>query len=205
MSPIAHGRPATVHTPAPAVTHCSKAPSLHRSLPKKVNMPLERLSIKLALKAIRAPRVDMATVKEAINNNNNNNNNKDSGAKTLSRSTSSGHLTVLLDTRARDEYIVSRIPGAVNAETIEEVLALPGINKDTRIICYCSVGYRSAKMTKQLRHAGFQRVYNYEGSIFEWAEQGGELENTDKQEVHHVHPFNVKWGRLLRSDLHYSG
>jgi hypothetical protein len=67
-------------------------------------------------------------------------------------------------------------------------------------VAYCSVGYRSARLVAQLRQAGYTQVYNLEGSIFRWANEGQSLVSQG-QLVAVVHPFNPTWGLLLRPGL----
>ena len=96
---------------------------------------------------------------------------------------------VLLDVRTQAEFDVSRIAGARRVDPDAKSVALP---KDTLIVTYCSVGYRSAKFAQRLQEAGFTNVRNLEGSIFQWANEGRATEPSAK-----VHPYNEKWGALL--------
>jgi hypothetical protein len=59
---------------------------------------------------------------------------------------------------------------------------------------------RSARLVAQLRQAGYTQVYNLEGSIFRWANEGQSLVSQG-QLVAVVHPFNPTWGLLLRPGL----
>jgi rhodanese-related sulfurtransferase len=107
---------------------------------------------------------------------------------------------VLLDVRTEAEWNVSHLPGArrVHPEaTIEEATA--GLPKETPIVTYCAVGYRSGTLATKLRGAGFTHVHNLEGSIFQWANEHRPLVSGDKP-VTVVHPYNSLWGRLLIED-----
>ena len=108
---------------------------------------------------------------------------------------------VLLDVRTEDEWNVSRLPGsrrvAPNA-SIEK--ATEGMPKETPIVTYCAVGYRSGTMATKLREAGFTSVRNLEGSIFQWANEHRPLVREDKA-VTTVHPYIGLWGRLLTDDV----
>ena len=109
---------------------------------------------------------------------------------------------LLLDVRESDEYSVSQIHGAKQAATIEQVVAILDKQEKSRItILYCSVGYRSASLVQQLQQRGYTRIYNLEGSIFEWANKGYPVYQGDKP-VSVVHPYNYWWGRLLNTKLH---
>jgi rhodanese-related sulfurtransferase len=106
---------------------------------------------------------------------------------------------LILDVRTEAEYAVSHIRGArrVDPEArASQVLA--GLPTDRPIVTYCSVGYRSAALAQRLIAAGRKDVFNLEGSIFQWANEGRPLEQ-DGKPVSTVHPYNDSWGRLLRS------
>ena len=66
---------------------------------------------------------------------------------------------------------------------------------------YCSVGYRSSILAEKLQDLGFTRVYNLEGSIFKWANEGRPLAQ-DQTPVQKVHPYNTDWGKLLEKKYH---
>ena len=110
---------------------------------------------------------------------------------------------LLLDTRARAEYERSHLPGARWAGFREfdggRWAELP---RDTLIVTYCSVGYRSDLIGQRLREMGFERVYNLYGSLFEWANRGYPLQNERGDTVKEVHTYNEEWSRwIVRPDL----
>ncbi|MBL8189065.1 MAG: rhodanese-like domain-containing protein [Acidobacteria bacterium] len=108
---------------------------------------------------------------------------------------------LLLDARAPKEYAVSHLPDAHLTETEQQALALlQGTPKERRIVVYCSVGYRSSALAQKLQQAGFTNVFNLEGSIFEWANEGKPVYQ-GKQPVSLVHPFDKKWGLYLHEKL----
>jgi rhodanese-related sulfurtransferase len=108
--------------------------------------------------------------------------------------------TVLLDTREKEEFDTSHIPNAIYAGyydfSIEQFNAL---NKDTTIIVYCSVGYRSSKIAQKLIRAGFTDVRNLYGGIFMWVNQNHEIVKgsivTDT-----LHTYNKRWGRYITNE-----
>ena len=108
---------------------------------------------------------------------------------------------ILLDVRTEDEWNLSRLPGsrrvAPNA-SVEE--AAPGIPKETPIVTYCAVGYRSAALATKLMEAGFASVRNLDGSIFQWANEHRPLVR-DNTPVTTVHPYSGLWGRLLTDEV----
>ena len=109
---------------------------------------------------------------------------------------------VLLDTRTQKEYAVSHLYGAYHAPNMKEALdILQGLDKQTPIITYCSLGYRSANLAEKLQKYGYSNVKNLTGSLFEWVDYSYPVYRAG-QEVQQVHPFNLWWGRYLRRDYH---
>jgi rhodanese-related sulfurtransferase len=107
---------------------------------------------------------------------------------------------VVLDARSREEYAVSRLPGAVLAQnTSAAARALTGRAKDVPVVVYCSVGYRSAVLARALGKRGYTNVANLDGSLFEWANRGFPLEPARIPPA--VHPYDQQWGRYLDSAL----
>jgi len=107
---------------------------------------------------------------------------------------------VLIDARAKEEFEVSRLKGAIHVSpvTVNPAQEMPShVKKSTPVVVYCSVGYRSEKLTELLLENGYQNVRNLYGGIFEWVNRGHEIVNstgvTDK-----VHPYNTFWGVWLR-------
>jgi rhodanese-related sulfurtransferase len=112
----------------------------------------------------------------------------------------SSSLPLIIDVRTENEFKVSHLANALNLETTKEISQLAS-DKETNIVVYCSVGYRSAAIADELIKLGYKNVRNLHHSIFEWASKDYPLSNkygdTDK-----VHPFNKKWGKLLDDSLH---
>lgn len=108
---------------------------------------------------------------------------------------------VLLDVRTPAEWAVSHLSGARRVDpgaSAESVAA--SLPKETPIVTYCAVGYRSGEMAARLRAAGFTNVRNLEGSIFQWANEHRPLVRGEER-VSRVHPYNSFWGRLLSDDV----
>jgi rhodanese-related sulfurtransferase len=98
---------------------------------------------------------------------------------------------LILDCRSEEEFAVSHIAGAIRVQGWKnETIALKDIPKSTPIVVYCSVGYRSSKVVQKLMEEGFQEVFNLEGGIFQWANEGHLNER--------VHPYSKSWGILLK-------
>lgn len=107
---------------------------------------------------------------------------------------------IVLDVRSREEYAVSRLPGAVPApDASAAIRALAGRAKDAPVVVYCSVGYRSAVLARTLGRRGYTNVANLDGSLFEWANRGFPLEPARVPPA--VHPYDRQWGRYLDSAL----
>lgn len=104
---------------------------------------------------------------------------------------------ILIDARTAEEFAVSHLFGAHRAESVEEVERVTGGRRDLPIVVYCSVGYRSARLARDLEQAGFREVYNLEGSIFQWANEGRPVYR-GSEKVEEVHPYDRSWGRFLQ-------
>ncbi|MXY47810.1 MAG: rhodanese-like domain-containing protein [Gemmatimonadetes bacterium] len=108
---------------------------------------------------------------------------------------------LLLDVREKEEYEVSHLKEAVLAASEKEAIeVLEGVPPDRPVVLYCSVGYRSSEMADFLHKRGYEKVYNLEGSIFAWANEGRPVYQGDER-VHVVHPYDRVWGKLLKKVL----
>ena len=92
---------------------------------------------------------------------------------------------IILDARAVAEFNVSHLRSAVHvsnanaaAEAVSRLLATYQATAGDLetvappIAVYCSVGYRSANVVDQLIQRGVENIYNLEGSIFQWFNEG---------------------------------
>ena len=105
---------------------------------------------------------------------------------------------VLLDARSLEEYEVSHLKGAVNTESIRAALdVLAEFEPELTVVVYCSVGYRSSELADRLLEHGRDSVFNLEGSIFRWANEGRPVYRADER-VNEVHSYDDRWGRLLQ-------
>lgn len=106
---------------------------------------------------------------------------------------------LLLDVRTAAEFAVSHLCQARLApQDPQQLQQWQNITVTTPIVAYCSVGYRSASFVQQLQALGYQSVFNLEGSIFQWANEGRRL-CQGEETVSQVHPYNHFWGLLLKS------
>lgn len=117
------------------------------------------------------------------------------------RARDAGDVTpfLMLDARESAEFEVSHLPGArwVGYKDFS-LRRLAGIDKHQAIVVYCSVGYRSEKIAEQLQAAGYTKVYNLVGGIFEWANYGKPLVDKNNRPTREVHPYDKTWGRWLK-------
>lgn len=104
------------------------------------------------------------------------------------------YSAIIIDTREKAEYDVSHIPGAIWVG--DDISKMNVIDKDKKIIVYCSVGYRSGKYAAKLREQGYTQAYNLWGGIFNWVNVGKEVENS-KGPTNQIHGFNKKWGKWV--------
>lgn len=108
---------------------------------------------------------------------------------------------VLLDVRTEPEFAVSHLPEARRLDPeAKDFALLDTLPRDTPLVTYCSVGYRSSDMAARLHAAGFTNVMNLEGSIFAWANEGRPVYR-DGEAVQQVHPYDAVWGKLLDKSL----
>lgn len=108
---------------------------------------------------------------------------------------------VLLDVRTPAEWNVSHLPEARRVDPgAEAKTAAAGLAKETPIVTYCSIGYRSGEMAERLRAAGYSHVQNLDGSIFQWANEHRPLLRNGER-VRRVHPYSEGWGSLLAPEV----
>ncbi len=108
---------------------------------------------------------------------------------------------LLLDARSAAEFADSHLTGAQQAKDADAAQAvLAAHDKTAPVVVYCSVGYRSAKVVEVLLQRGHTQVWNLEGSLFEWANNGLPMVQGQRP-VSTVHPYDKTWGVLLKRDL----
>lgn len=119
----------------------------------------------------------------------------------LAAAIASGKPPLLLDTRTPEEFAVSHLKGArrVDPATLADLqeIDLAGTDPDQPIVAYCSVGYRSGIVARQLQELGFTNVRNLYGGIFLWHNQGRQVWAGNRV-VGEVHPYDWVWGQFLR-------
>ena len=105
---------------------------------------------------------------------------------------------LILDAREPAEYNVSHLPNAVNCGYNNfDKKNWEKTPKDTPIVVYCSIGYRSEKVGEKLQKMGFTKVFNLYGSIFEWVNQGNPVVDNQGNATPKVHTYNRSWSKWV--------
>ncbi len=108
---------------------------------------------------------------------------------------------ILLDARENIEYEVSHIKNAIFVgydkfsidKTKKELL-----DKNAKIIVYCSLGIRSEDIAEKLQEAGYTNVFNLYGGIFEWKNNENQVFNNNEKVTEEVHTFSKEWSKWLK-------
>jgi rhodanese-related sulfurtransferase len=111
---------------------------------------------------------------------------------------------LLVDVREEKEYRVSHLKDAIYSQSAEAIAERMARTNYHAAVIYCSIGYRSADMVRELQKLGVTNAYNLEGSIFEWANDGHPVYDSNGV-ARVVHPYNRLWGRLLEKRLRGKG
>ena len=100
---------------------------------------------------------------------------------------------IVVDTRNQDEYEGAtnygearggHLPKAIHftfsnvlnedgtfkdTESLEETFSAAGLEKEDKIVTYCTAGIRSAHLQVALEMAGYENAVNYDASFYEWS------------------------------------
>lgn len=120
-------------------------------------------------------------------------------AKEITVAEAAGKKDVLfIDAREPNEFLISHLKDALfvgyddfNLNTVESIA------RDKQIIVYCSVGYRSEKISQKLAKAGFTNVRNMVGGIFEWVNEDNPVVDNQSRPTKNVHAYSKAWGVWL--------
>lgn len=109
---------------------------------------------------------------------------------------------LLLDAREWNEYQVSHIENAkyVGHDHFQ-LETLKTIDKKQKLVVYCSVGYRSEKISEKLKQAGFTDVSNLYGGIFEWVNQSNPVVDSKGKMTDNIHAYSKTWGVWLNKGV----
>lgn len=102
--------------------------------------------------------------------------------------------TLFIDARSAVEYNVSHLKNAlwVGYEDFK-MDRLSHVPKNQPLIVYCSIGYRSEKISERLLNAGYKNVSNMYGGIFEWVNQGKPVYKSGNKLTTDIHPYSAIW------------
>jgi len=104
---------------------------------------------------------------------------------------------VILDSRERREYDVSHMEKATWVGYNDfDMARVKDVPKNAPIVVYCSVGYRSERITQRLRKAGYSNVRNLYGGIFEWVNTGQQVVN-EHGATNRIHGYDALWSKWL--------
>jgi sodium/bile acid cotransporter 7 len=98
----------------------------------------------------------------------------------------------IVDVREADEIAVSIIPGAQTQEQFEKDSAL---YRSSKIVVYCTIGYRSGIYTDTLVSRGFD-AYNLVGGVLEWAHENQRFVTPAGEPTDSVHVYGSEWDLL---------
>jgi len=81
---------------------------------------------------------------------------------------------VLVDVRTEDEYNSGYIENSLNIDYFSNEFSVNAdkLDKTIPIILYCRSGKRSSMSANKISKLGFKEIYNLEGGILEWIEEG---------------------------------
>ncbi len=104
----------------------------------------------------------------------------------------------ILDIRELKEYNVSHIKNAISISFNDFNIKMikHKIDKNTPIVVYCSIGYRSEKVGEKLLNEGFTG-YNLYGGIFNWKNSNNPVVDNNEIATQKVHCFNQEWSKWL--------
>ena len=84
---------------------------------------------------------------------------------------------ILVDVRTEDEYNSGYIENSLNIDYFSNEFSVNAdkLDKNTPIILYCRSGNRSSMSANKISKLGFNEIYNLEGGILEWIEEGNAI------------------------------
>lgn len=90
---------------------------------------------------------------------------------------------VVIDVRAIGEFEQGHIPNARNFPLSDLERRLPELEKfkNKSIIVYCASGVRSKNAITQMQKAGFEKLFNLRGGMFEWEKAGQPVSKSKKK------------------------
>ena len=85
----------------------------------------------------------------------------------------------LIDVRTKEEFDSGHINNAVNIPVTDADFSkrIDKLNKQKSVYVYCRSGSRSARATKEMVKLGFTHLYDMEGGIISWKNEGFPIKN----------------------------
>ena len=96
-----------------------------------------------------------------------------------------------VDVREKAEQAISMIPNAISKDEFEKN---KDKYKDSLIVTYCTIGYRSGVYAEKISKEGFN-VRNLKGSLLAWLLSGESIQKNGKETLT-VHVYGKKWNIL---------
>ena len=86
----------------------------------------------------------------------------------------------LIDVRTTEEYFESHLSNAQNicVSDIGFKEKAKTLDKNKPVYVYCKKGKESKRAAKILKEMGFKKIYNFDGGIFLWEENGYETDHS---------------------------
>jgi adenylyltransferase/sulfurtransferase len=78
---------------------------------------------------------------------------------------------LLLDVREPHEHAIAQVKGARLLPLAFLSQAIPNLERTRPIFVHCKAGTRSARAVRELKAAGFERVWNVAGGILRWSDE----------------------------------
>jgi phage shock protein E len=102
---------------------------------------------------------------------------KDIDVKEFALKAKSGEY-FLLDVRTPEEYAEAHLGGSTLMNIYDNNFEqqLETLDKNVPVLVYCRSGGRSGKAMQMMREKGFSEVYNLEGGITTWIQEGEKVE-----------------------------
>jgi rhodanese-related sulfurtransferase len=109
---------------------------------------------------------------------------------------------VFVDTRAKKEYAVSHIAGALWLDYDKPNMDLfKKYPKNTAFVLYCSVGYRSERIGEKLLKMGYSNVNNLYGGLFQWFNDAHPVVSEGNISTDKIHGYSKSWGKWIRRGI----
>jgi rhodanese-related sulfurtransferase len=102
---------------------------------------------------------------------------------------------LIVDVRQRKEFEVSHIRGAVLADDVN----FEELPKTQGILLYCTIGYRSTELGTTLTNNGFSDIYNLDGGLISWKNEGNPVYNQKGELTDSVHVYSSLFQLLLKN------